>query len=113
MAIRQPDGKINLKQSINLVGVGAASGGLSGAFWGSLAGLLFLNPLVGFAVGRLVGAGSGTLSGSLVDYSIDDNFHQVTCANVEARQFRPVRPYPQGATRKSPLWRVLRSSLSP
>jgi Protein of unknown function (DUF1269) len=37
-------------------------------------GLLFLNPLAGFAVGGLVGAGSGALSGSLVDYGIDDNF---------------------------------------
>ena len=33
VAIRQPDGKVNLKQSINLVGIGAASGGLSGALW--------------------------------------------------------------------------------
>jgi hypothetical protein len=30
VAIRQPDGKVNVKQSINLVRVGAASGGLSG-----------------------------------------------------------------------------------
>jgi hypothetical protein len=35
VAIRQPDEKVNLKQSINLVGIGAASGGLSGALWGS------------------------------------------------------------------------------
>src|SRR5215204_7307682 len=74
VAIRQPDGKVHLKQSINLIGVGAASGGLSGAFWGSLVGLLFLNPLAGFAVGGLVGAGSGALSGSLIDYGIDDKF---------------------------------------
>jgi hypothetical protein len=31
VAIRQPDGNVNLKQSMNLVGLGAASGGLSGA----------------------------------------------------------------------------------
>jgi uncharacterized membrane protein len=74
IAIRQPDGKVQLKQSINLIGLGAASGGLSGAFWGSLVGLLFLNPLAGFAVGGLVGAGSGALSGSLVDYGINDDF---------------------------------------
>ena len=29
VAIRQPDGKVNLKQSINLMAAGAASGGLS------------------------------------------------------------------------------------
>jgi uncharacterized membrane protein len=39
-----------------------------------LVGLLFLNPLAGFAVGGLVGAGAGALSGSLIDYGIDDNF---------------------------------------
>ena len=74
IAIRQPDGKVNLKQSISLVGVGAASGGLSGAMWGTLVGLLFLNPLAGMAVGGLVGAGSGALSGTLVDYGINDDF---------------------------------------
>src|SRR4051812_9661913 len=56
VAIRQPDGQVNLKQSINLIGAGAASGGLSGALWGSLVGLLFLNPLAGMAVGGLIGA---------------------------------------------------------
>jgi uncharacterized membrane protein len=52
VAIRQPDGKVHLKQSVNLVGVGAASGGLSGALWGSLVGLLFLNPARGLRRGR-------------------------------------------------------------
>jgi len=74
VAIRLPDGEVRLKQSINLIGVGAASGGLRGALWGSLVGLLFLNPLAGLAVGGLVGAGSGALSGSLIDYGIDDKF---------------------------------------
>jgi uncharacterized membrane protein len=74
VAIRQPDGKVQLKQSINMMGVGAASGGLSGALWGSVVGLLFLNPLAGFAIGSLVGAGSGALSGSLIDYGIEDKF---------------------------------------
>lgn len=73
VVIRQPDGKINLKQSINLVSAGAASGGLSGALWGTLVGLLFLSPLAGFAVGGLTGAGLGALSGSLEDYGIDDD----------------------------------------
>ena len=41
------DGHVHLKQSINLATAGAASG----SFWGMLVGLLFLNPLVGLAVG--------------------------------------------------------------
>jgi len=40
IAIRQPDSKVNLKQSISMVGVGAASGGLFGAVWSTLVGLL-------------------------------------------------------------------------
>lgn len=74
IAIRGPDGKVRLKQSINLVGVGAAGGGLWGAMWGTLVGLLFLNPLVGLVTGGALGAGAGALSGSLSDYGIDDDF---------------------------------------
>lgn len=71
---RQPNGKVHLKQSINLMGPATASGGVSGAFWGTLVGLLFLNPLAGLAIGGLTGAGMGALAGSLVDYGIDDQF---------------------------------------
>ncbi|MCO5734744.1 DUF1269 domain-containing protein [Rhizobium sp. SSA_523] len=71
---RDQGGKINLKQSFNLVGASAATGGISGAIWGTLVGLLFLNPLPGLAAGSVVGAGAGALSASLVDYGIDDNF---------------------------------------
>jgi len=74
VAIRQPNGKVQLKQSVSMVQMGAATGGLTGALWGTLVGLLFLNPLAGFAIGGLAGAGGGALSGSLVDYGIDDNF---------------------------------------
>jgi uncharacterized membrane protein len=55
VVIRQPDGKENLEQSINLMAASAASGGLSGAVWGTLCGLLFFNPLAGFAVSCLIG----------------------------------------------------------
>jgi hypothetical protein len=41
VAVRRPDGKVQLKQSVNLVGMSAASGGLFGAFWGTRVGLLF------------------------------------------------------------------------
>jgi uncharacterized membrane protein len=74
VAIRGPDGAVRIKQSVNLVRLGAATGGLSGAMWGSLIGLLFLNPLAGFAVGGAIGAGSGALSGSMVDFGINDDF---------------------------------------
>jgi uncharacterized membrane protein len=74
VAIRQPNGKVNLKQSVNMVGAGAASGGISGVLWGTLVGLLFLNPVAGMAIGGVIGLGTGALSGSLVDYGINDSF---------------------------------------
>jgi uncharacterized membrane protein len=42
--------------------------------WGTLIGLLFLNPLIGMVTGAALGAGSGALAGALADYGIDDNF---------------------------------------
>jgi uncharacterized membrane protein len=60
------DGKVKLHQAQNLTALGAASGG----FWGMLIGLIFLNPLLGAAVG----AGAGALSGTLTDLGIDDKF---------------------------------------
>src|SRR5262245_31790162 len=42
--------------------------------WGTLVGLLFLNPLAGMAIGGLTGAGVGALTGSLAEYGIDDAF---------------------------------------
>ena len=60
------DGKVHLRQALNLTTAGAVGGG----FWGSLVGLLFLNPLLGAAVG----AGIGAASGSLSDLGINDNF---------------------------------------
>jgi uncharacterized membrane protein len=60
------DGQVHLKQAVNLTTAGALGGG----FWGTLVGLLFLNPLLGAAVGAGVGAASGSLS----DIGINDNF---------------------------------------
>jgi uncharacterized membrane protein len=71
---REKDGKVHIKQAVNLTAFGAARGGMSGAIWGALVGFLFLNPLAGMAIGGLVGAGAGALSGSLVDYGINDDF---------------------------------------
>jgi uncharacterized membrane protein len=63
---RDDDGKVKLHQATNLTAAGAVGGG----FWGMLIGMLFLNPLLGLAVG----AGTGALSGYLTDVGIDDNF---------------------------------------
>ena len=63
---RNAKGKAQLHQALNLT----AAGAFSGAMWGTLIGLLFLNPLLGFAVG----AGAGALGGKLSDYGIDDGF---------------------------------------
>lgn len=46
----------------------AASGAVSGAFWGMLIGWLFLMPVAGAAVG----AAGGALGGSLIDVGIND-----------------------------------------
>jgi uncharacterized membrane protein len=67
-------GKIQVKQAMNLTGLGAASGASTGILIGALAGLLLLNPLAGMAAGGLAGAGMGALSGSLADYGINDEF---------------------------------------
>lgn len=59
-------GKVKLHQAVNLTAAGAVGGG----FWGMLIGMIFLNPLLGAAVG----AGAGALSGRFTDIGIDDSF---------------------------------------
>ena len=66
VAVKNKEGKIKLHQAVNLTAAGAVSGG----FWGSLIGLLFLNPLLGAAVG----ASAGAVSGALTDIGIDNDF---------------------------------------
>jgi uncharacterized membrane protein len=66
VAVKNEQGKIKLHQAMNLT----AAGALSGGFWGTLIGLLFLNPLLGAAIGASAGAVSGTLS----DVGINDEF---------------------------------------
>jgi uncharacterized membrane protein len=68
-------GKIKLHQAVNLTAAGAASG----AFWGTLIGMLFLMPLAGLAVG----AAAGALSGKLSDYGINDEFMKSLSAKLE------------------------------
>jgi uncharacterized membrane protein len=71
---RLENGKAFINQAVNLTAIGAAAGGSRGALWGTLVGLLFLNPLAGMAIGAITGAGFGALSGSLTDYGIRDDF---------------------------------------
>jgi uncharacterized membrane protein len=74
VVVRPPEGDIQLHQAMPLVKTGALGGGASGALWGTLIGLLFLNPLAGMAVGAGIGAASGALAGKLSDYGIPDDF---------------------------------------
>ena len=67
-------GKIKLHQTVNLTAAGATSGG----FWGMLIGLMFLNPLLGLAVG----ASAGAVSGALVDLGINDQFMKDLAATL-------------------------------
>jgi uncharacterized membrane protein len=71
---REKGGRVHLKQAVNMTGIGAATGGGTGALWGAIVGLLFLNPLAGMVLGGVAGAGVGALSGSLTDYGIRDDF---------------------------------------
>jgi uncharacterized membrane protein len=66
VAVKNDKGKVKLHQAINLTAAGAIGGG----FWGSLIGLIFLNPILGAAVGATAGA----VSGALTDVGINDKF---------------------------------------
>ena len=78
IATRREDGKVKLKQSVNLVSAGA----WEGAFWGSIIGLMFTGPLGWLIVGGL-GAGFGALGGSVSDYGVDDNFVKEISENMK------------------------------
>lgn len=78
VATAEPDGQIKLHQMVNLWAMGASGG----AFWGLLAGLVFLNPLVGVAAG----AGAGALAGALSDYGINDGFMKDVAAILQPGQ---------------------------
>src|SRR5437763_16529188 len=75
VAVKDSDGNIKLNQMINMT----AAGAVTGAFWGSLIGLIFLMPLAGAALG----AASGTLSGYLTDIGIDDKWMKETAAAIQ------------------------------
>jgi uncharacterized membrane protein len=66
IAVKDAQGRVKLNQLFHTT----ASGAVSGAFWGTLIGLVFMVPLVGTALG----AASGALSGKLTDVGINDQF---------------------------------------
>lgn len=66
VAVKDENGKVKLNQIHNLT----ASGAISGGFWGTLVGLMFLNPLLGMAAG----AAAGAIGGTLTDVGISDKF---------------------------------------
>src|SRR6201993_4680689 len=74
IAVKDENGKVKLHQAVNLTAAGAVSGG----FWGSLIGLIFLNPLLGLAMGATAGA----VSGALTDVGINDNFMRELSATM-------------------------------
>src|SRR5262249_60433438 len=59
IATKSADGQIQLHQVVNTT----ASGAVSGSFWGLLIGVLFLNPLLGVALGAAGGGPAGRAPG--------------------------------------------------
>ncbi len=74
VVVRDGAGQVHLKQAVQLVKPAAIGGAGFGALWGTMIGLLFLNPLAGLVVGAGIGAGSAALSASMTDYGISDDF---------------------------------------
>lgn len=75
IVVKDQNGKVKLKQAIDLASAGAVSGG----FWGLLIGTLFFAPVLGAAVG----AASGAIGGALTDIGIDDNFMKELGATLQ------------------------------
>ena len=94
VVVHTETGKVQVKQAVNLMSLGATKGLSSGILIGALAGLLVLNPLAGMAVGGLAGAGFGALSGSMADYGINDEFIKKlgkTISKGSSALFRPIK----------------------
>lgn len=79
IATKTESGHVKLNQLFSTTAAGAAGG----SFWGLLIGVLFMNPLLGVAVG----AGSGALAGALTDVGVNDKFMKGLAAeNIQAGQ---------------------------
>ncbi|MGK7874362.1 MAG: DUF1269 domain-containing protein [Xenococcaceae cyanobacterium] len=77
VVVKNQEGKVQLKQAVNLTAAGAASGG----FWGLLIGTIFLNPLLGVAAG----AATGAIAGAVGDIGVDDDFMRELGETLEPR----------------------------
>ena len=75
IAAKDDQGRIKLNQLLNTTTAGA----VSGAFWGSLIGLIFLMPLAGAAIG----AASGAIGGKLTDIGINDKWMKDVAAAIQ------------------------------
>lgn len=70
IVVRNHNGKVKVKQAVNLAGAGT----VGRAFWGMLIGLLFWIPWLGVAIGAVTCA----ISAKLTDYGIKDDFiHEI------------------------------------
>src|SRR5881394_821306 len=72
IAVKQPNGGVKLNQLFHPT----AAGAVTGAFWGTLIGMIFLMPLVGTA--------GGALGGVLTDVGIDDNFMKEAAQTLQS-----------------------------
>jgi uncharacterized membrane protein len=75
IAVKDASGRIKLNQLLNTTGAGA----VSGTFWGSLIGLIFLMPLTGAAIG----AATGAIGGALSDVGINDRWMKEVAAAIQ------------------------------
>ena len=79
IATKTEAGHVKLNQLMSTTAAGAEGG----SFWGLLIGVLFMNPLLGVAVG----AGSGALAGALTDIGVNDKFMKgVAAENLQPGQ---------------------------
>ncbi|MGH8659145.1 MAG: DUF1269 domain-containing protein [Gammaproteobacteria bacterium] len=74
VAVKNHEGKVKLGTTVSLTAHGAVAGG----FWEALVGLIFLNPILGIAVGATAGA----VSGALTDVGINDRFMKELAAGM-------------------------------
>jgi uncharacterized membrane protein len=75
IAVKDAGGRIKLNQLLNTT----AAGAVSGTFWGSLIGLIFLMPLAGAAIG----AATGAIGGALTDVGINDGWVKEVAAAIK------------------------------
>lgn len=119
VAVRRPNGTINLKQTVSPTAIGTVSGLARGAVWGGLIGLLFLTPVLGLALGGLAGAGLGAATGSSIDYGIDDELIAQIADTLKPDSsalfllVRKVQPEKVLAEFEQFKGRIMRTSLSP